>query len=618
MTGRTVVSKEELDRLQKEKPDEYQKERWAKFEALSYPNIDPVGRGSRGQGKWVFIGASKDKTIFYDTLRQDGVYRLGAWLGQKQLLQQPPEGAEAKILLKKSFPYLDLLKKVGARVIIVNPRKELWEGFLPILKSPLEKYIEETLWELLKNGEEILIKWRGRTVKVESPIYYNANFIENEAGEVWSVKNASLGWNRNPKAKVNELVIIYCKKVIPEEYRGIAIQRGGMKICNFDIKTGNPSIRTAIAEYTYGWITFNEEAEKEFREIEDPTHYDFSASLGTFGYHVFSKNGWLAQEVKKFAEQKLGLGSERKEFDRLDIIVANKLNRFSNKYKLGVRLDKPVAPPGTENPRQRKEIRIKMPKPTFPRKETRRVEFGESIQNIRVSVVNDSKFLRKFKLSLMLKTASRKARERILKRFVAGEPLIVAGNSESRTFGPYTVTFDKKKFDAGTYAIEAEIVLLEGDILDDKFGKGIIVDQERELVYLDVDPPTGKGLFEFIVRVEFKEEKELQFRVKEKEGKMRIEVNILHPAYKHNEELDDLLAEKNLYAHYKVNRPLLDYEVSIGAEVIAQYDIRKEAKLVKENKEEFILQRAEDKKAFFVEAVDQASRIAQRIRYEVL
>jgi len=259
-----------------------------------------------------------------------------------------------------------------------------------------------------------------------------------------------------------------------------------------------------------------------------------------------------------------------------------------------------------------------MPKPSFPVEGTRKVEFGDSVQNIKISVVNASEFSRKIKLSLTLKTASRKVQERILRKFVAGQFIDVPARSESATFGPYAVTFESKRFDTGTYAIEAEISLLEGDILDDTFGKAIIADQERELIYLDEDPPTGKGLLEFIDRVKFKEEKELQFRVKEKDGKMRIQVNILHPAYEHNEELDDLLAEKNLYAHHRLHRPLLDYEVSIGAEAIAQYDVRNEARLVKENKRKFMLQRAEDKKAFFIEAIDQTSRIAQRIRYEVL
>jgi len=195
------------------------------------------------------------------------------------------------------------LKRVGTRVVIVNPKKELWEGFLPILKSPLAVYVGETWWELLRNGGEILIKWRGKTVKVECPIYYTAGFIESKAKEIWSVKDAFLGWDKNPKAKVNELVIIYSDEVTPEGFRGIAVQRAGMKINSFDIKTVIPSISSDITDHLYGWITFDRVAEEELREAEDPTHYDFSASLGTFGYHVFGKNGWLSQEITEFAEK---------------------------------------------------------------------------------------------------------------------------------------------------------------------------------------------------------------------------------------------------------------------------------------------------------------------------
>jgi len=617
LTGRALVSKEELDRLQKEEPSEYQKERWAKFEALSYPNIDPVGRGSRGQGKWVFIGASNDKTILYDTLRQDGVYRLGAWLGENQLLQEPPEGAKAETLLKKNFPYLDPLGKIGTRVVIVNPRKELWEGFIPFLKCPLKKYIAETWWELLKNGAKILIKWRGKTIKVELPTYYTESFIQNNAREVWSVKETSLGWDKNPKAKVNELVIVYSEKAIPEEFRGIAIQRAEMKINNFDIRTIIPSISPDVDDHLYGWITFNREGEEEFKKIEDPTHYDLTAGLGTFGYHVFSKKGWLSQQIREFAEKKLGLGLAKSRIDHLNTIVANKLNWFVNKYKLGLPLDRTSPGPGPgPGPRTRKKLRIKLPKPSFPREETRRVEYGEVVKNIRVSVVNGLEVPRKLRLTLSLKTASRKVQERILKKFVAGEIMSVDRKSESTTFGPFSVSFEKGKFAMGTYALEAEIVLLDGNILDEEFPRGETV-QERELIYLNVDSPAGKGLFEYIEPVKFKREKELQFRVIHKDGKMRIQINMLHPAYKYNEDLDDLLAKKKLYAQHRVERPLMHYEVGIGAEAIAQFDISKDATLLQKGRERFIAKRDEDKKAFFEEAINTASRIAQRIRYEI-
>jgi hypothetical protein len=415
-------------------------------------------------------------------------------------------------------------------------------------------------------------------------------------------------------------VIIYSEKVIPEEFRGIAVQRAGMKINSFDIKTVIPSLTSEVADHLYGWITFDRVAEEELRGAEDPMHYDFSASLGTFGYHVFGKNGWLSQEIIEFAEKKLGLGRDKGKIDYLDTIVANKLNKFVNRYKLGspLTVGPRRPPPTTRRPRlPPQEIRIKMPRPSFPRQETRRVEFGEVVKNINVSVVNDSNVSRKLKLTLVLKTASRKMQERILKTFVANETIVVSNKSESASFGPYLVTFEKEKFDSGTYALEAEIVLLDRNVSDEEFPKGWM-DEERELIYVNVDPPAGEGLFEQIERVKFKQEKELQFRVKEKDGKMRIQINTLHPAYNYNENLDDLLAKKKLYAQHKVGCPLIHYELSIGAEAVAQFDIKKDATLLTKGRKQFIAKREEDKKAFFEEAIDKASHITQRVRYEIL
>jgi len=619
LTGRALVPKDELDQLEKKAPQKYQQERWARFEALSFPNIDPVGRGSKGQGKWVFIGASDEKTIVYDTLRKDGVYRVGGWLGEKQLIEKPPEEQAGEELIKKEFSLLPL-RKVGARIIITKPRKELWEGFLPFINSPIARYIAETWWESLKNGALIYLKWKGETIQVETPTFYRDEFIKENTEEMWVVNDCPLNWSKNQKARINELVIIRSKKRVPEGFRGIAIQRSGMKIRGFDVQTENPEITKEISEYIYGWISFNEAGERELRILEDTTHYDFSSSLGTFGIHVFGKNGWLVQEIRKFAEQKLGLGSlEKLRSERLDILAVNKLNKFANKHNLGesgrqiVPKEKKPKPPKPE-----KEIRIKMPKPLFPHEETRRVEFGESVAEIKVAVVNDTKALRKVRLTLALKTASPKIPERILRQFIAKE-LSIDAESETEVFGSFKVTFDKDKFDDGTYALEAEIVLLEGDISDEKFGKGILLDEERELIYLNVDPPTGKGLFEFIDRIEFKEENTLQYRTKEKDGRFRIQVNTLHPTYKHAEEIDDFLSIHKHKVKANLPNPLLDYEIGVGAEAIAHYDLRKEAALIGNDKdrEKFVAQRGEDKKEFFIEVMNRVSRIAQEIRHEV-
>jgi hypothetical protein len=191
---------------------------------------------------------------------------------------------------------------------------------------------------------------------------------------------------------------------------------------------------------------------------------------------------------------------------------------------------------------------------------------------------------------------------------------------ESEEFGPYKIMFNKFTYTDGAYALEAEIVLLEGDVLDDKFGKGMVLDQERELVYLNENPPAGKGLFEFIDKVEFKQEKTLQYRTRVKDGKIRIEINTLHPAYKHAEEIDDLLSKYRRSQNKNVPNPLVDYDIQIGAEAIALYDLKKEANLISdtETKKRFIEQRKEDKTAFYEDAMNRTSRLAQEIRHEVL
>jgi len=620
LTGKAIVPKDELDKLELNEPSKYQYERWARFEALSFPNIDPIGKGSKGQGKWTFIGASQSKTIFYDTLRKDGIYRVGAWLGQGQLMKEPLEGDAAKQLVKKKFN-LDPLTKTGTRIVILSPRAELINGFYPIVKGPLADYIKETWWESLKEGALIFIRRGQYLVKVENPPYYCDDFIEKNAEETMIAKNCKLDWARNTEAMATELTIIYSKSPIPEGFRGIAIQRNGMKIRSFDVRTENPAITPEIAERIYGWIKFNEEGEKELRAIEDTTHYDFSSSIGSFGIHVFGRNGWLVQQVREFAEQRLGLGSlDRSKSERSDILAVNRLNRFARKHNLGESGRTILTGREKESKRSEGEIRIKMPKPTFPRIETRRVEYGETVSNIGVAVVNGSSEPRKIKLTLVLKTASRRGiPERTLKEFVAKE-LVIAANQESDNFGPYKIMFDKFTYTDGAYVLEAEIVLLEGDVLDQKFGKGMVLDQERELVYLNENPPAGKGLFELIDKVEFKQEKELQYRTKVKDGKIRIEINILHPAYKHAEEIDDLLSKHRRSQNRDVHNPLVDYDIQIGAEAIALYDLKKDADLISDadSKKRFIELRKEDRLAFYQEAMDRASRVAQEIRHEVL
>ena len=121
LTGPVLRDVAEYD---KELPDDYH---WARFEAFAFTKEDPNAIGARGQGKFVFLRAAKSYTMYYDTLRKDGISRLGATQAQRTgcpILpakdDAPWEGAHAAALLKAECG-LDSLGTIGARIIIVDP-----------------------------------------------------------------------------------------------------------------------------------------------------------------------------------------------------------------------------------------------------------------------------------------------------------------------------------------------------------------------------------------------------------------------------------------------------------------------------------------------------------------
>jgi hypothetical protein len=178
LTGRAVLRAMELDEMEFE---EYKNERWARFEAMNYANPDPRAIGSRGMGKFFFIGSSKDREIIYDTLRADGIYRVGHWVtrgrGGETLLVGPPEGKEGEKYLKEKIPNMHPLKRVGTRIAVVNPEESLESAFFPLnpefgRMSNLYEYISETWWELLVEGGEISIRisrWPEESIEVRPP-----------------------------------------------------------------------------------------------------------------------------------------------------------------------------------------------------------------------------------------------------------------------------------------------------------------------------------------------------------------------------------------------------------------------------------------------------------------
>lgn len=579
LTGRADLDPNELSRL---KYEEYLNERWRRFEALGYANPDPRARGARGQGKFIFIGASKRKEIVYETLRADGVYRVGHWIterGSKPLIT-PLEGRQAKEYIRKIVS-VQPLNQVGTRIIILDPIEELVEAFFPLIKCDLIRYISETWWEKLLEGWEIYVKVTGHNaVRVRPPKLYK-EFKENPQRFTHKrVRNANIN-KKFPGAKVKELVIVYSEDEIPEWLQGIAVQRGGMKVTSFDITEGNEYIEPRYKKHIFGWITFNEKAEEKLRECEDITHYGFIRTRGSIAHEILGAKGWLSREIAKFAEKELGIIPEKKMIKELQDIenqVIYYLNRLAR--SLGYKMpDVTGQRPRNGGGGKRSPIRIELPPFEFPRM-TRRVNYGEKIKGIKARIINesDSEIRVSFELALISAGRPKEAIIRPIRTLEHVDEIKLATGEKSDWFGPYEIIFSKKEFEPGRYTLKATIKALEGE------QKGQDLYKVTRAIYLEMNPPSGLGLFKDMKPCEFPQGlKKRRYQVEEENDKLLIRYNIEHPAFKRADELKSILRK----AKVKRIDPVFDYLMEIGLEVLITEDLRGEAHLLGKEKEKF-------------------------------
>lgn len=619
LTGEADIEDEELLNLS---IMEQLKERWARFESLAYKNPDEKAIGARGQGKFIFIGNSKDKEMIYETLRQDGIHRVGHWItkgrGGKTLID-PLKGDEAKKYLKKKISLLPL-KEVGTRITIINPKRELVESFKPLKPSPpnkcdLAKYISETWWELLfdKNKKIFISMKLSEWPKVEKIIVFPPELYKKFKENPNNFKSRII---ENKKIrdgiKIKEFVVGFSEEEIPAELRGISIQRGRMKVASFDIRDGNEHIKEKYKKHIFGWIILNEEGEKELRKTESPHHYGFKKSHGSLAQEIFGLRGWLSKEIKEFAEEKLGiLSKEKREMDlgRTHIKVLNILNKLMR--SLGYRSSvKSGLGKGGGGGGENKLIRIQMPPIKFPGP-MRRVEFNEKVSEIRSRIVNDTKKDIYIKLKITLESASKskKLSNKSKKIVKIIDKLEIASKSKSEWYGPYSILFSKK-FKPGKYILKAEIISLETK------NKGEIYYKITRAIYLGIDPPPAIGMFKKFDEVDFfGEDKKLKYKIEEEGNKsLTMLINVLHPSWRRADTLKNLVSKNSEIG----GDPIEDYYLGIGLSVAVEEDLRQKANFLGKEGKNFqkILKR--DMDGLFEKTLANYKKIQQEILFDAL
>jgi len=176
-------------------PEEYEmdlpsKEKWGRFEGVAFTQPrEERTLGSRGRGKFIFVGSSKEYTILYDTLQDDGIYRFGFRTVKKT--ESPIaayDGEEGKQKLREvTNNLIEPLQSVGTRVIIVSPVDELVKDFK---SGQFLRYISETWWEIiLKYEATIKVKTGGQEYTATVPEEFDLKDVDSRKLKFWLKKN---------------------------------------------------------------------------------------------------------------------------------------------------------------------------------------------------------------------------------------------------------------------------------------------------------------------------------------------------------------------------------------------------------------------------------------------
>lgn len=548
LTGRVLSPKDyELDL-----PEE---ERWGRFESLAFTHAPSEGMlGARGRGKFIFVVASRTRRIVYDTLRDDGVYRLGVRF--IETTGSPVfsfEGEEAKNKLKEYSPSLDPLTEVSTRIIVDEPAQEVVDA---LTSGQFQRAIAETWFKLIeKYGAQIDVRVFSTEERIRKPAELSLPAEDNRWYQVW-LKENNIITLYSSHYRIKRLHLVRNRRgAISESLRGVGLIRGGMKVMSIEMKY----VTKDVADCVYGYIEFEADLEEELKRLEDPTHYSFNLSTG-LGRKV---SQYLEDQFAIFAREKLGLGDIRRveqevhhEAERRALI---ELNRLAKEAGL---LGRAGLAGGTGRGRsgtiKESPVYIEMPTPVFPQ-EMHRVNYNESIDGITARAVNTLDERIKVRLSIYV---LRGHDEQVLSLLTSDFDLEPDGSSPQT--GPFSISFSAEDYPPDEYAIRAKLVCLDSA----RYRKGDELHKVSHRFWLELDPPE-RGMFEKVDGLGYTDE----FITIDGEavpgetglGRWILQYNVNHPAKRYWDN-----TEENLFR----------YLLWIGVRELLYIDLRTDAPIL--------------------------------------
>jgi len=382
-------------------------ENWAAWEAMGYTKIGEDALGSRGQGKASFLyhsrhasglrgptGSSLERMIIiYDTLLSDGTYRLGARLARPDdVVQDPPyEGRDAKRIVSTMWTdwvpdpiplYLEPLTDIGTRVIVPYLSTEALDAFR---NGEMVRWLERCWWRSLQLGEvKITVTFdSGTPVSVGVPDWWR--------DEPWRLRRLppyvqvsnDVRLEVGSHLKIKRIVLLHRPGMTSDELPDTPCQYGGVQLLRHCQWIETLGAKEEFSDYIprdkragfRGFVEFDRRLDQQLRLEESPQHDIFRRNK-TFVRQIDLR---VKDAVRQFAEAQ-GWTTPGAEVERDDRAARDILNTVLETFL-------PGTVPGTgRRPTMVWDCQLDV---EFPRSDSTRMEWRESLRNIAATCSHD-------------------------------------------------------------------------------------------------------------------------------------------------------------------------------------------------------------------------------------
>lgn len=282
-------------------------ENWAAFEGQGYTKSNGASLGSRGQGKSAFLYHSdppgavhgRRMIMLYDTLLEDGLYRLGVRnANPTDTIQTPPwENDAASQRIRGHFTDdtriridlgLDPLSEVGTRIIVPYLSQD---AVITFRNGELAQWLQRCWWRAIQTRAlEIVIAddATGNSETVSVPSWWQDEpWIGAVPAGMEVKKRESIEIGEG--LRIKRIVLLYDERLESTDAEGDDAQFGGVQLLRGQqwIKTigsGDRELSRFVPRQNRaglrGFVEFDQSLDKVLRDLETPQHHKFDRMQG--------------------------------------------------------------------------------------------------------------------------------------------------------------------------------------------------------------------------------------------------------------------------------------------------------------------------------------------------